>query len=128
MSNEFWQLTVRSNFSSAHALRNYKGKCENLHGHNYGVEVVVEGVTLTQDTALLMDFSDLKKVLKEVISKIDHCNLNEVPPFDKINPSSENLSRYLWQQIKPYLETHPVRLYSVTVSEKDEQSATYREL
>lgn len=128
MTSAFWQLTVRTNFSSAHSLRNYKGKCENIHGHNYGVEVVVEGDSLTQDTELLMDFSDLKKILKEVMAKIDHCNLNEIVPFDTINPSSENLSRYLWQQIKPHLANYPVRLYSVTVSEKEEQSATYREV
>ncbi len=114
MARSFWQLTVREGFSSAHALRNYQGKCENMHGHNYLAELVVEGDTLTEDTELVADFTVLKKILREELQKLDHCVLNETPPFDKINPSSENIARYLWKCIEPRLKEFPVRLYSVS--------------
>ena len=122
-----WTLTVRTTFSAAHALRHYQGKCERLHGHNYGVAIEVEGERLTPDTELLMDFTDLKSLLKAALSELDHRDLNETPPFDKINPSSENLARYIWQQHAVNMPDG-VSLKSVTVSEKPEQSATYREL
>lgn len=121
-----WRLTVRTVFCAAHALRHYQGKCENLHGHNYGVEVTVKGSTLTQDTELLMDFGDLKRLLKDALADLDHRCLNEVPPFDATNPSSENLARHLWRRLAPCMPGG-VSLVSVTVSEKPEQSATYSE-
>ena len=127
MPQGLWRLTVRSDFSSAHALRHYKGKCENVHGHNYGVEVVVQGDTLSADTELLMDFTDLKKQLKTVLDELDHHLLNDVPPFDVSNPSSENLSRHIWRKLQPGLP-EGVRLHAVTVSEKAAQSATYMEI
>ncbi len=128
MARSFWQLTVREGFSSAHALRNYQGKCENMHGHNYLAELVVEGDTLTEDTELVADLTVLKKILREELQKLDHCVLNETPPFDKINPSSENIARYLWKCVEPRLKEFPVRLYSVSISEKSAQTATYREI
>ena len=126
MSQPIWQLTIRSEFCSAHALRHYKGKCEHLHGHNYGVKVVVEGSRLSPDTELLMDFGDLKAIPKEVLETLDHQYLNELPPFDRINPSSENLARHIWQAMAPHLPEQ-VRLCAVTVAEKGIQSATYME-
>lgn len=128
MSRSVWQLTVRGDFSSAHALRHYQGKCENMHGHNYAAEMTVEGESLTPDTELVADFSVLKKILKDELAELDHKDLNVTPPFDRLNPSSENLARYLWQRVMPRLKDLPVRLHSVTVSEKSAQSATYREL
>lgn len=127
MSQSLWRLTVRSEFCAAHALRHYKGKCERLHGHNYGVEVAVEGERLTEDTELLMDFTDLKALIKTALEPLDHTLLNEVPPFDRINPSSENLSRYLWQQLNPEMP-EGIRLVAVTIAEKGVQSATYQEI
>lgn len=128
MGRSIWQLTVREGFSSAHALRHYQGKCENLHGHNYMVEMTVEGEVLTTDTELVTDFSILKKILRAELALIDHCNLNETYPFETMNPSSENIARYLWQRIKPQLKDLPVELYTMSVSEKSAQTATYREL
>jgi 6-pyruvoyltetrahydropterin/6-carboxytetrahydropterin synthase len=128
-----WRLTVRDEFSAAHALRAYEGKCERLHGHNFAVELTVEGRTLTADTALLLDFSVLKSLLKEILAELDHSVLNETPPFHALNPSSENLARHIWQAVAGRLAAHPdpraaaVRLHSVTVSEKRAQSATYME-
>lgn len=126
MPQPFWELTVRSEFCAAHALRHYKGKCEQLHGHNYAVKVVVEGNTLSEDTQLLMDFGDLKALLKTVLEDLDHKHLNEVPPFDVSNPSSENIARYIFTRMVSALP-ETVRLQGVTVAEKGIQSATYSE-
>lgn len=128
MKRSVWRLTIRGEFASAHALRHYQGKCESLHGHNYAVEMVVEGETLTPDTELVVDFTVLKKELRAELASIDHVNLNELPPFDAINPSSENLARYLFQRMKERLAAMPVRMYSMTVGETAVQSATYMEL
>lgn len=125
---KFWQLTVRTQFSAAHALRHYEGRCERLHGHNFGVELTVEGEVLSPDTEILVDFKILKNMLRTVLDALDHQILNEIPPFDQINPSSENLSRYIWRQVEAPLRELGVRPYAVCVSEKDAQSATYREV
>lgn len=127
MSTSFWRLTVRDEFSAAHALRHYQGKCENPHGHNFSVEAVVEGDTLAADTEILVDFSLLKKALKSVLETVDHKDLNATPPFDRVNPTSENLSRFIFKGLAPLLAAHGVRLHSVTVGEKAAQSATYFE-
>ena len=128
MSRSVWRLTIRGDFAAPHALRHYQGKCEALHGHNYLVEMVVEGETLTPDTELVADFSALKKELRAELAAIDHVYLNELPPFDVINPSSENLARYLYGRMKERLASMPVRMYSMTVGETPIQSATYMEL
>ena len=128
MSRSLWRLTVRGEFASAHALRHYQGKCESLHGHNYSVEMVVEGETLTPDTELVVDFTLLKKELRAELALIDHVNLNEFPPFDVVNPSSENLARFLYRNMKARLSAMPIRLYSLTVGETAMQSATYMEI
>lgn len=134
MSDAFWLLTVRDEFSAGHALRNYAGKCERMHGHNFSVEVCVQGAQLTPDTELLLDFKVLKTCLKEVLKALDHRLLNETPPFDRLNPSSENLARHIWRGMAAQLAGHAdpqarmVSLHSVTVAEKGAQSATYREV
>jgi len=130
----FWRLTVRDDFSAGHALRHYEGKCERMHGHNFAVELTVQGQRLTPDTEMLLDFKTLKTGLKTVLDTLDHRLLNETPPFDVINPSSENLARHIWREMAELLATHDdpqtraVRLHSVTVSEKGAQSATYMEV
>lgn len=128
MAAPLWRLTVRSDFSAAHALRHYKGKCESLHGHNFAVEVVVEGSSLLPDTELLMDFSDIKRELKKVLDKLDHQDLNQHPAFTKSNPSSENISAYIYRELKPALANGQAKLHSVSVSEKPAQTATYMEI
>ena len=133
MSKKLWRLTVRDDFSAGHALRHYEGKCERMHGHNFAVELTVEGSQLAAGTEMLLDFKVLKKGLKTVLDAMDHRLLNETPPFDRINPSSENLARHIWQGMQAHLAAHDdpqaqlVRLHSVTVSEKGAQSATYLE-
>lgn len=123
---KFWRLSVRDDFAAAHALRNYKGKCERLHGHNFDVEISVEGDTLDTDTGLLLDFGFLKDALRKVLAGLDHQMLNQIPPFDQINPSSENLARHIWQAMAGLLPGN-VRLAAVSVSEKGTQTATYME-
>lgn len=128
-----WQLTVSDSFSAAHALRHYQGKCENLHGHNFKAEICVEGTSLSSDTNILIDFKILKSILKKNLDCLDHCILNEKQPFDTINPSSENIAKYLWQKINKELALckeatdNNVHLISVTISEKKGQQATYLE-
>lgn len=126
MAKPTWHLTVRSEFCASHALRHYKGKCERLHGHNYGIKIIVGGHELTPDTELLIDFVALKEILKDVIEPLDHRYLNNIPPFNEINPSAENLAKYIWQGIKARLPHH-VYMVQVTVEERQIQSATYME-
>ncbi|MDR2850676.1 MAG: 6-carboxytetrahydropterin synthase QueD [Desulfovibrio sp.] len=134
MATSLWQLTVCDEFAAAHALRHYKGKCERLHGHNFSVELTVEGRRLTPETELLMDFTTLKAILANVLRDLDHTTLNDVPPFDTINPSSENLAHHIWQGVVARLVAHAdpqtalVRPVSVSVSEKYSQRAVYREI
>ncbi|MDR2574413.1 MAG: 6-carboxytetrahydropterin synthase [Desulfovibrio sp.] len=127
MAASFWRLAVRSEFSASHALRHYQGKCENPHGHNFSVEAVVQGHLLSEDTELLADFSLLKHDLKTVLDTLDHKDLNSIPPFDRINPSSENLSRHIYRALAPLVARHGVRMHSVAVGEKSAQSAAYFE-
>jgi 6-pyruvoyltetrahydropterin/6-carboxytetrahydropterin synthase len=127
MSKAYWKLSVHGEFSAAHALRNYGGKCENTHGHNFRVEAVVRGDRLDPDTEITADFSLLKQDLNAVLSGLDHRNLNETPPFDRINPSSENLARHIFRGMALPAEKRGVRLCSVGVWEKETQSAVYCE-
>lgn len=128
MGKPVWRLTVRSEFCASHALRHYEGKCENLHGHNFAVEAVVEGDRLTPETEIVLDFKVLKGELNTVLDLLDHQNLNDVEPFNTINPSSENLSRFIYRHLAHRLAGHAVRVHAVTVSEKAAQSATYMEV
>lgn len=125
-----WRLTVRAEFSAAHALRHYQGKCERLHGHNFAVELIVEGDELEPETGMLVDFSILKKILAQVLEPLDHSILNDVPPFDEkgeINPSSELLARHIGQNVaaKLVVIAPRARVYGVSVSEKGAQSALW---
>ena len=122
-----FEVAVEQSFASAHALRNYKGRCENVHGHNWKVRVVIEGEKLDA-TGMLVDFLDVKSFMGEILDRIDHQFLNEIPPFDVINPSAENIAEYFYQQITGKLaETPvPVRIREVKIWETEIQSATYR--
>lgn len=126
-SNGKWRLAVREEFSASHQLRHYAGRCEALHGHNFQVEVEVEGTRLHEKTGILMDFKALKNMLKEVMEPLDHCHLNDVPPFNEYNPSSEYLAKYLFQGMKGRLSEAGVRLVCVSVWEKQSSCATYSE-
>ena len=90
-----YEVTVEREFSSGHFLRNYRGKCENPHGHNYKVRITLKGEALDA-SGLLLDFKDLKQVMRPVIDRLDHQMLNDLEPFTEINPSAENLARYFY--------------------------------
>jgi 6-pyruvoyltetrahydropterin/6-carboxytetrahydropterin synthase len=123
-----YQLTVTMDFAAAHCLRHYGGPCENLHGHNFIVEAVVSGKKLEPKVDILMDFKELKRRLGEVLAELDHRHLNELPVFQKRNPSSELLARYIFEGLRERLaDTPQVTLQSVSVSEKASSKATYME-
>jgi len=92
-----FEITVEATFSSGHYLRNYHGKCENPHGHNYRVLVTLQGKEL-DDSGLLLDFKLLKQVMRPVVNYLDHQMINDLKPFDEVNPSAENLARYFYQE------------------------------
>ncbi|MFA5096362.1 MAG: 6-carboxytetrahydropterin synthase QueD [Candidatus Omnitrophota bacterium] len=115
-----YRIKIEGDFSSAHNLRGYKGKCEALHGHNWKVEVSVAGPKLDK-IGMLMDFKSLKQKLYALLDGLDHKYLNSIGYFKKINPTSENIARYLFDNLRPKIPG----LYSVTVWESDKASATY---
>ena len=119
-------LTIEDHFASAHQLRGYKGKCENIHGHNWKVVLNVKGATLN-DIGLLIDFNDLKVVLKKITNYLDHKNLNEVVPFDIVNPSSENIAEYISKEAQKEIASidSDIKVESVTVWESDTSRCTY---
>ena len=122
-----YEVTVEAGFSSGHYLRNYHGKCENPHGHNYKVRVTLAGAELDA-SGLLLDFKQLKQVLRPVIDRIDHQMLNDLEPFTTLNPSAENIARYFYDQTSEQLHDMTqgrVRVKDCTIWETDTTSATY---
>jgi len=117
-----YSITVESTFSSAHNLREYTGKCEELHGHNWKIEVVVLKDKLDKG-GMVLDFKYLKKKLNNVLEKLDHKYLNSIPYFKKANPTSENIAKYIYDKIK----AQGLKIKSVTVWENASCSATYEE-
>jgi len=120
-----FEVSVEYTFAAGHALRGYKGKCENVHGHNYKVQLVVAGEQLDA-TGLLMDFVEVKKNIKELVERLDHRFLNDVSPFDKLNPSAENIAKYFSDELEPFVLNRGLRLHAVTIWETDTTAATYR--
>jgi len=124
-----FQITVEESFAAGHYLRNYRGKCENPHGHNYKVRVTLYGEELDR-AGLLLDFKDLKDVMREVVDRLDHQMINDLEPFTALNPSAENLAKYFYEQTQRKLESATngrVRVKDVTVWETDTTTATYFE-
>lgn len=122
-----WRLRISGDFSSSHQLRHYEGKCERMHGHNFCVEVEVVGESLDPQLGILMDFKELRRLLKHVTDDLDHRHLNDLPEFALQNPSSELLARYIFQRMQAQLAAFPVRLVQVMVSEKESSRAWYSE-
>lgn len=113
---------VEDSFDAAHALRGYQGPCENLHGHTWKVQVFLQGDKLNK-IGILVDFRDIKKALKEVVSRFDHCNLNDLPEFKVENASSENIARIIFENLRTY---EPIGLLTkVTVWESPTSCASY---
>lgn len=119
------EVSIEMEFSSAHALRGYRGKCENTHGHNYKVEIHVRGEKLDH-IGLLVDFRELKAATKKVVDYLDHKNINELPPFDvELNPSAENLAAFFFHEVGGQINNDRVQVIRVRVWETSTCSATY---
>lgn len=122
-----FQVSVEDTFSSGHYLRDYKGKCENPHGHNYRVRVTLEGREL-DPTGLLLDFKQLKEVIKPTVAYLDHQMINDLEPFTTLNPSAENLAKYFFDQTNTRLQSRTnarVWVKEVTVWETETSIAMY---
>ena len=117
-----YEIKVRTDFSAAHNLRNYHGKCEHLHGHNWVVEALFEYGNLDKD-GMAIDFRLAKKILRGVTEKLDHSYLNDLKMLKKVNPTSENIAKFIYENVK----RKNARLRSVTVWENENSCATYVE-
>jgi 6-pyruvoyltetrahydropterin/6-carboxytetrahydropterin synthase len=124
-------MVVESQISAAHAIRNYPGPCCHLHGHNYRVKVRLTGEELDQ-LGMLIDYADVKRVLAQVLDHYDHTNLNDLPDFADVNPTSEELARIIYHQLREALLTteelrRRITLAEVVVFESERQGVGYRE-
>jgi len=119
-----FEVMIERNFSSAHQLRGYKGKCENLHGHNYKIEIYARGSELN-NIGLLVDFVELKDAADDLVTYLDHKNLNELEPFIEHNPSAENVARFVLEQLASKIDDERVRIYKVRCFETPTSVATY---
>ena len=119
-----FEVSVEETFAAGHALRGYRGKCENVHGHNYRVQVTIQGAAL-DSVGLLVDFGDVKKLIRGVVARLDHRFINDLDPFTEVNPSAENIAKYFYDQIHGGLDPR-VHVAEVKVWETDTTSATYR--
>jgi 6-pyruvoyltetrahydropterin/6-carboxytetrahydropterin synthase len=121
-----YQLKISSNFASAHNLMHYQGDCENLHGHNWKVDVSVTAQELDK-SGLGIDFKKLKAETKTLLQTLDHKYLNELGPFKEVSPSSENIARYIYHELSRTLNSDNVKVESITVWESDFACAKYYE-
>ncbi len=121
-----YKIKVIKHFSAAHFLRNYKGKCETLHGHNWKVEVLVSSSKLNS-LGMVIDFSDLKKITSDVLEELDHHHLNELDYFKEYNPSSEEIAKYIYDKLKAVVTALECELGKVRVWETDSSCAVYQE-
>mgnify|MGYP001079074627 CR=1 FL=1 len=119
-----YQVSIEQHFDAAHFLRGYRGKCEALHGHRFRVVVTVKAAEV-DGVGIAYDFVELKQQLGGILSKFDHTCLNEVPPFDKINPSSENIAATIYNELQPKLAGAPVSLACVEVWESPQSGVVY---
>ena len=124
-----FEVSVEDTFAAGHALRGYRGKCENTHGHNYRVRITLAGDNL-DETGLLIDFKEVKTAMNEVIERLDHQFLNDLEPFSRANPSAENIARYFYQEVGRMVQASTrdrIRIKRVKLWETDTTAATYFE-
>lgn len=124
-----FEVSVEDTFAAGHALRGYRGKCENPHGHNYKVQITLAGEEL-DNIGLLYDFKDLKAAMNQIIDRLDHQFLNDIEPFREQNPSAENMARFFYTEANAKLRSVTggrVRVKEVKIWETDTTTATYFE-
>jgi len=121
-----FQVSVEETFSAGHALRGYKGKCENVHGHNYRVQITLEGPHL-DNIGLLVDFTRVKQVMRDIIKRLDHQFINDLEPFTTVNPSAENMAKYFFEEVGSQLKDLPpgATVKNVVIWETDTACAKY---
>ena len=119
-----YQISVEQHFDAAHFLRGYQGKCEALHGHRFQVVVKLRASGVN-DIGIAYDFTELKQHLSDILSRFDHSCLNDMPPFDKINPSSENIAAVIYEELRPRLTGTQAALASVEVWESPQTGVAY---
>ncbi len=119
-----YQISVEQHFDASHFLRGYQGKCEALHGHRFRVVIKIKA-SRVDDIGIAYDFIELKQHLGDILVRFDHTCLNDLPPFDKINPSSENIAATIYNKLKPKLAGVPVSLSGVEVWESPQSGVTY---
>ena len=120
-----FEVTIRSHFSGAHFLREYKGKCENLHGHNWTVDATLQGDKL-DDTGMLYDFTLLKSNLNEILDELDHSLLNNHPQFKEKNPSAESIAKFIFDKLSSSINLPHVSVKEICVHESENSRAVYR--
>ena len=122
-----YRIKVAEAFEAAHNLREYEGKCARLHGHNWVIEAEIKGEKLN-NIGILIDFKDVKRELKDLLDRLDHRYLNEITPFDKINPTAENLARFIYDEFKTNkIFEGNAKLTAITVFESPKSSVRYTE-
>ncbi len=124
-----FEVSVEDTFAAGHALRGYRGKCENAHGHNYKVQITLRGERL-DNIGLLYDFKDLKSLMGEVVDRLDHQFLNDLEPFQQLNPSAENMAKYFYEECNARLKAATdgrISVKQVKIWETDTTTATYFE-
>jgi 6-pyruvoyltetrahydropterin/6-carboxytetrahydropterin synthase len=119
-----YELRVITQFAAAHQLRNFEGKCEKLHGHNWRIEVFVEGEKLN-DAGLLIDFKEVKDATNRILEELDHSFLNELSQFKEQNPSSENIAAYIFARLSNVLNDNNIKVTKVTAWESDTANSSY---
>ena len=119
-------LKIVTDFASAHSLRNYPGNCSRLHGHNWQVEVSVESEVLDA-LGIVIDFREIKKQTKAVVKRLDHQYLNEIPPFDELNPTAENIAKYFYEEVGQLINNKDVHVSEVIIWETPRASVAYSE-
>ncbi|MEZ7890554.1 MAG: 6-carboxytetrahydropterin synthase QueD [Candidatus Wallbacteria bacterium] len=125
-----FEISAKFSISSAHFLRNYEGKCKNLHGHNWKITVYAAGGTLSEKTGMLLDFGELKRLMKIIENELDHKSLNECSYFTDANPTAENIAKYVYQRMSFLIEEHGhknVKISKVSVFETENCEALYYE-
>jgi len=120
-----YTLKILTEFAAAHTLRNYPGACSRMHGHNWKVEVEVKASSLN-DHGMVVDFKEIKNHTRLITEKLDHQYLNEIAPFDDINPTAENIAAYIFNQVSSSLNTTTVKVFAVTLWETDRACVRYQ--
>jgi 6-pyruvoyltetrahydropterin/6-carboxytetrahydropterin synthase len=119
-----YKIKVITRFAAAHQLRNFRGKCERLHGHNWKIEISLTGQKLN-DAGLLIDFKDVEEATNGILEELDHSFLNEIPRFKYQNPSSENIAAYIFDKLSSKLNDNRIKVTTVTAWESDFANASY---